>query len=382
VDEQVKPQSLALAPEVGRFDVHSPETSNTKSSWKLPEPKLLTADPSPVFFVGLSVSPFFITLELFGLINALQVSLFSLIGILPSFYLGLRIARRVLSSLPQQLRAPALTVMLLLMSIPANAGVYLALIDTSNPGVFLLGGSVTFAIFGWVVLLANALFLDLKTKLALVADSNDQLRWAIARVNLLAWYNKGVSSRLLHGPIQNAMHATLLTLRAAKPEMQIERVLETLRNRIAFAAEERSRLRIAGALRKSLQAIETLWEGISEVEIVLEPKAAENLAQDLAALEIVLDVVSEICSNAIRHGVARKIDVRIESEPKIARVIVVDDGQAPVLEAATGLGKTFLDSCAVRWGLSSSGGKNRVVIELPCETGGDWLHKHKSFARA
>jgi anti-sigma regulatory factor (Ser/Thr protein kinase) len=81
-----------------------------------------------------------------------------------------------------------------------------------------------------------------------------------------------------------------------------------------------------------------------------------------------VDLVQEVCSNAIRHGGARQMTVVCSLAPMVINIHIADDG-SPVsgLTTQSGLGTRFLDSCAVYWTRAREGNTNALVMAIPVE---------------
>jgi signal transduction histidine kinase len=71
-----------------------------------------------------------------------------------------------------------------------------------------------------------------------------------------------------------------------------------------------------------------------------------------ATRSAVLDVVAEALTNAVRHGAARTVDVRLDPRPEGRLLVIVrDDGRASSA-GAPGMGSRLLDAVAISWTLA------------------------------
>lgn len=366
IDEQVRPLSKEFA-----LDVASWVPANVK----IPSPKFFktwtSLDPvanlpSPWFAAGISLAPLPTAYAVFGQASAITLSLYIFIALLPSIFIGFKIARRIIPKLSSPWRELAFTGIMELIALPAVLATYLALIHTDNPSAYMVAGLITFPIYAWILAFGGALFEDLKHKRLALLDVKAQLNWAIARVNLLAWYNRGIVSRLLHGPIQNAMHATLIRLRNRDTLTVVDNVIKELQQRISSANENPdSGLGSFADLDSSFDDIRTLWNQIAEVSISCPSQVKDTLLLDKPAAAIVIDLCSEICSNAIRHGKATSVTIALEEKSPLITVKVTDNGSKPTEGNSNGLGRRFLDSCSISWNSSRVGNKNMLTVLLP-----------------
>jgi signal transduction histidine kinase len=366
INERVRPLSHQFAQEVSSWQpaVALPVEARQKTNWR--ELNLTAKLPSMWLAFAYSLTIFPGALETLGLQTALLVSLASAATLVPAVFVAFWVARRVIPKLATPLRELVLTLFLLAAATVGVTGNTIALMGSERPFVYVLAGLITFPIYTWVLAVAGALWVDVENKDQALTEVSDQLRWAIARINLLAWYNRGIVSRLLHGPIQNSLHATAIRLKNADPEVVVDNVIRDLRRRIA----ETSPTTLVGDLDEadlsaSLAEATRLWRDIAEVKIAVSPEALSALELDRPAAEIVLDLCNEACSNAVRHGKAQIVEIQIAVSGSLLELTVLDDGSGAAATAGKGLGTRFLDSCSVSWQISQREGKNLLQVPLP-----------------
>ena len=115
----------------------------------------------------------------------------------------------------------------------------------------------------------------------------------------------------------------------------------------------------------------TTWRGVADITVDVHPDAHVALESDPAAASILVDLVQEACSNAIRHGVARTLAITVTSDDRVVCLELADDGAAfPDTPATDGLGKQFLRECAVTWSRSREGTRNRLTLAIPISANG------------
>lgn len=366
IDEQVRPLSKKFS-----LDLNSWVPANVKipsakffKTWASLDP--VSNMPSPWFAAAISLAPLPTAYALFGPATAITLSLFVFLALLPASILGLRLARKFIPQLRSPWREISFTAVMELIALPAVLATYLALIHTDNPSAYMVSGLITFPVYAWILAFGGALFEDLKNKRVALLEVQAQLNWAIARVNLLAWYNRGIISRLLHGPIQNAMHATLIKLRNRDNLTVVDNVIRELQQRIATAIETQdSAVRSITDLETALRDTTKLWREIAEVNIACDQEILKALLVDKPTAAIVIDLCSEICSNAIRHGKASEVHVEISSSASVIIVKVADNGLEQVNRNSSGLGTRFLESCSVNWSTTRENHQNHLRVLLP-----------------
>lgn len=368
VDEQVRPLSIQFASELTKYEPAPKANKNLSLRDRLPSVESLTATPSNWFAVGVSITPFSLTAERFGILTALQLTLFIWLALTPSIILGMAFARKIIPQVPRSFQILTLTLVLILIAVPGAIASYLALLATPNPEIFIVGGIVTFPVYGLIVTFAGALFRDLRVQSASLTETTKALRWAIARANLLAWYNRGVTTRLLHGPVQNAMQAALLKLRTSDSKVEMEDVISALRERISLAGEGALERGGSSDLTLSFGELTELWRGVAKVSVAISDEARNALKMDTPVAAIAFDVCSEVCSNSIRHGKASLVAIKLDFADSLLKVVVEDNGQRAELKDSGGIGTRFLDSCSVSWELTRPGNDNQLVVYLPAES--------------
>jgi signal transduction histidine kinase len=338
--------------------------------------------PSFWFLLPLALAPAPATIADYGWLEGIEISIYSLLALLASLVLVSRLWARVQAGLRGPWRELIYTALLLVVAAAGSAAGYLALLNTPRPTTYVLIGLIAFPIYSWVITLGSSLLAALKATTDQLTKIEAELRWAIARVNLLSWYNRGVVARLLHGPIQNSMHVTIIKLQSAGALGEVDQVIHELAQRVQEAQsasenDSRGRPEIVELLTES----EALWAEIAQVSLEFDELVSFALASDGAAGGIVLDLCNEQFSNAIRHGKATHVRIALSLEgAKLIKILVEHNGSAqaqlttpppgnppPGTEglALTGLGTKFLATCSVRLESAVVDNLSRTEIYLP-----------------
>jgi two-component sensor histidine kinase len=387
VDEQVRPLSRKHALDLQQWSPAPVVTrrQSFRKTWLELNP--VTRFPSFWFLVPLSLTTVPAVFAEFGLVEAIEIAVYSLASLSIALYLGGKVAKVILPKLRSPAREFVFTLLLFLIATPGVIATYLALLNTPRPGTYVIIGLISFPLFSWVLTLGSALLSDLENRRGELAKIEAELRWAIARVNLLSWYNRGVVTRLLHGPIQNSMHVSLIKLQNAGSSGKVDRVIRELADRVQEAqaiseTDSRGRPDIAELLTES----EALWAEIADASLEFDDSVANALANDIAAGGIVLDACNEQFSNAIRHGRANRVRIELSLEPRadqaspaLIKLLVEHNGStqsqptAPSLRGSTdtsalataGLGTKFLANCSVRFETTRADEISRTEIYLP-----------------
>jgi signal transduction histidine kinase len=197
----------------------------------------------------------------------------------------------------------------------------------------------------------------------------DDLAWAVARVNLLDWFNQGLISRLLHGPIQNSLQAASIRLQESPASQNADKVIEDLSQRMSeIAPLIQEETFMAPEISKALAELIELWADLAIIEVLLEQSVQIKLEQDVPAAYITLDICQEICSNAIRHAKARKIELNITASDKAITISMIDDGEPRKKNSEFGIGTEFLTTCSIDWRyIRNANSQNLLEIVIPSE---------------
>lgn len=205
---------------------------------------------------------------------------------------------------------------------------------------------------------------------ASVRAQNDELRWAVARAHQVQWYQQRALSRLLHGPVQSTLDATAMRLDIAVREQQdalpvIESARTELRSLLADAAAARvNTVSVDGGVKR----ITELWSGLCEVDVVVDDDASVALAGDDICRMILIELLTEGASNAINHGTATSLRMRVALAGSMIAVTIDDNGTATQQRAEAGLGSRMLDECAVTWTWRQTEAGQRLEATLPIAT--------------
>lgn len=382
VNDQVKPLSKKYAEGLQQWH-RKPATNQTESFkdiWLRLDP--VGKFPPSWLIIPLSLTPVPATVAYYGLSAGVQIFLFTLIALSISIFFGRKLLKQVNARLSFPYKELSFTLVALLMAVPGVLATYLALIDTPYPYTYAVIGMIAFPTYAWVVSIGSALLADLQNSRAELVATQAQLRWAIARVNLLAWFSRGVVTRLLHGPIQNSMHITLIKMQQNRTATQIDDAIAELTKRISEAGLSATPKPTEQDLQHSLAQSIAIWEEVAEVELAATPQVLEALAHDSSAAGIVLDLCNEQVSNAIRHGKATKAEITIETKPKILKITLKHNGRSQGLnrvyqadvsgekkDQVAGLGTRFIENCSIFFETTMDPrGLTITEIELPLET--------------
>lgn len=363
----IKPLSLEFSREVSQWNPPSKAELDLsfKRFWMSLDPieHLRTPVIAVVVLVFSTMASLF---AFFSPRDAIEVILGVSIALLIASRLSFNLLGPTLRILATPSREILITMVFIGVSIPMVFVQRIALSGTSNPDIYAAATLIITPVFAWVIITGSAAFSLASNLNKQLKDVRDHLVWVIARINLLNWYQKGVVSRLLHGPVQNGIQVGLLRLRSAD-EVEANGIVQDVLARVDNALKDVLKPQISGPL--ALRALENLsedWKGIADISLHLDDSFRLVLSDDIPAGAIVVDLIHELCSNSIRHGGARRIDIAAECSKNVVEVTLRDDGQSiSASQVSRGLGSRFLDSCTVDWNRSISDKGNFLSLSVP-----------------
>ena len=167
----------------------------------------------------------------------------------------------------------------------------------------------------------------------------------------------------VHGPIQSALVAAAITM--SRDDFSVEQVpglaagLDQAMAHIDRSAGPQPP--VAAAVR----TLTTLWIDSASITFTGDREALDVIDSDDALRTVVVEILREGVSNAIRHGAADHVHITIGGSTAGAISIVIDDdGDGPPLAQIPGLGSAMLDEIALDWSLAREATLTRLRVEL------------------
>jgi hypothetical protein len=179
----------------------------------------------------------------------------------------------------------------------------------------------------------------------------------------LAEHDQQQLARLVHGQIQARIIGTALLLEQTAREGRREprrRARPTARR----LPPERSSRPYPGRARATRRARDGV--GIAaDVDLDLAPDVTARLDADRTASEAIVAVVGEALTNAVRHGGASSVRVRVAWEPMTSEMLVVVDDDGRLDERGSpGLGSQLFHEHTRWWTLTPGDGGTRLAARI------------------
>jgi hypothetical protein len=288
------------------------------------------------------------------------------------FFLQRKYLARLFESLKSPFREIVLTILFVVAGLIGGWATQQMLVGTKNPGLYMGNTAVITTFYGWAATLATTYLQDTKLRGQKLEEVRDRLRWTIARVGMVMWSTTGVMSRLLHGPVQNALHATLIRMRDQNPQTVIDEMLNELQSRLDAAGGSGIDL-VDGSSKEfvaQLNEVCDIWSGLAHFEFELDPQVLRNLVNDDIANGILLDLCRETVSNPIRHGSAKTFHISLSAGEQSVQLEIIDDGlfNPGPNPGPPGIGTQMLNACTIDRSQTHNAGSNVLRALLPCLT--------------
>lgn len=195
-------------------------------------------------------------------------------------------------------------------------------------------------------------------------ELNRQLRWHLSRLNQEIWHQRRQWGLLLHGRLRSALIATAMQLQHAESTGGDDDH-ETMRTRLGALRNLLTARTEPPRPKEALQQIVDLWRGTCEIHCECDDSTIARLSRDHVAAQCAVDVIDEACSNAITHGDAKNIRVKLELSEQSVEIEVRNDGRVPLEVGSPGLGTSFLSEVTIAWDINFFPGGATLSATLP-----------------
>ncbi len=222
-------------------------------------------------------------------------------------------------------------------------------VGTGQINALLLYGAVV----GGTTFAAQFSQLQRKTTTEKLAGVNQQLEILNASLRQELWLNRRRTASVLHGPVQSALFASAMKLsQAPEPtpalveevEKDIQDALEKLNNPSNLAGEDISAV---------LEQIVEIWSDAAQITILLPEQLEREISGQPLTSEALIEISREFINNAIKHGHAENVSLRVfRVDQYRLGVEVTDDGQGVPPGATPGFGSKLLTELSLAWSQS------------------------------
>lgn len=369
IDDVVRPISYSLAQEVRPEEVVISEELTTEVDWLSVTRNALASNPfHPIYMpalMGVIGASFLVsTFKLNGALATLTLMLiFS--GATSLFRIGWRYLPQTTSTLiSSMIFITAISLVSAVLAPILTLITGFSFVETLRFEAWIVISNLA----AWTVALVTSVNVMLKeTNTALNSAVDDLKREVITLNGSYRQLQKGIS-RVLHGPVQSAIVSSLLKLQTSGDLTNHRELSQELRSKISQALDLLNEPAYPETdLRRVLTQLAELWSGAVEISSTFTEEDLDVLHEYQSTSYAVAEVVREICSNAIKHGKAKKIalNLHLNNEDRSFEIDALNDGSPLSAEPHSGLGSQLFDELALSWSRSQEAAGVRLVVRLP-----------------
>lgn len=190
-----------------------------------------------------------------------------------------------------------------------------------------------------------------------LAAANARLQYAAAVAGAAAWHEERRMSRALHGPVQTAVRAAAMRI----DQGDLGGAEELLVDALGHLEPDQQRT----GVRDALTGVARAWDGLCTVDVELPEDLAARIDDDPPLASSVVDICTDACSNAVRHGGATQVAMRAQSHGDALELVVSDDGAPDATTGTPGLGSAMLDDVSLEWLRRREGERTVLRATLP-----------------
>lgn len=235
-------------------------------------------------------------------------------------------------------------------------------------GLLTVPWTVIFAGLGAVAAAWQRRQESVESELAAVVEA---LAVEVAQANQVLEADRARLARVVHGPVQATLLAAASRLRqsAATGEFadaDIAVIVESLGEARALFDRADAAVRPLGEV---VGEFADVWAGVAGIECSIDPEVDSLLRADPAAAMVVMEIVREAISNAVRHSSASwiEVDAAPSGSGEGVELRVVSDGFVPERRPSrSGSGTAILDRSTISWALEARpGGGSLLTATVP-----------------
>ena len=321
--------------------------------------------------IGLCIVGFSLVflLTFFGPLASLFTSIAIIVVCAAWFSLMNRVLSPVLPRLRLWARVMVITLAGIIGGVLAGGAQYIASGRSVVSAVSWVSSVFFIVLFAWLLTISTAVERQRdRLQEALEADEAE-LRWQLARIHQVQWFQQKALSRALHGPVQSAVTSAAIRLDAAvRDGSSTPELVQQLQQQISGSIAILDRTQNAVApIDDSIALLAQSWEGVCSISGEVQDSASTALLADDIARACAADFMTEAVSNAVRHGRARHVKVAMTAGERCVEMRVWDDGTTPIGESRAGLGSQILEDCSLEWSRTGDGSGHELRVVLPVD---------------
>jgi len=235
--------------------------------------------------------------------------------------------------------------------------------------LFVLYATVMGALILWYIATMSGVRRGYNDVIQQLRAVNEQLEWAVARVNSRLWTDQKELSRILHNEVQGVLVATAFKLqREVDAGKEIEINESEIRASVFAALDSPNAPSTAPPLEEALVDERERWDGVLRTSWDIDSDAFERVDNDRDARRVIQDLVGEFLTNSVKHGKAHTAMIRMRNtERGTVDITLTNDGAPMPTNRIPGLGTELANSVSVSLRLVPRRTGVEIRLEIPCE---------------
>lgn len=227
--------------------------------------------------------------------------------------------------------------------------------DFPNLVPISIAAGVTLTIGG----VLNARKLEVINRTSSIANFIEQ---DVAALRTELWHINRQTALMVHGSLQGALIATGLALQKSYgDEGEITSLIARLEKALS-AIQTRS---TAEDISHFLDSLVEAWDGVIKVEWHASVGALDSLIRHSPASAAIAEISREGLNNAVFHGGAEMVQIRLAQTPSGAILVVVEDnGSGLNVKSGAGVGSELFNTVATKWTLERWGQTTKLIAEV------------------
>lgn len=341
IKNELRPFSSVLASEASNLT----QSEKSKVDQRFQEPAILI-ETTNLIRIWLSLLPIPFILFLLG--SFIIPSATGMDWLIASLVFGLTLSvfKLIARSLPG-LTVPWAFIVTTLVALVSSLPSYFLICEIPQMGGIPELLPTFYIIPAWSVIAASQAYI-LDQNLSRVEQLLSRVVADLARENKLyqqkAWLAKHGWYLLLHGVVQPAL--TAAAMRATSSEGNKDQVRTQIMEDLQRAMDSFTKPWPKGqVLEYSVSEIQSTWEGICVIAFDVDQAVVLTTAQDETSRQIINEVMKEIVSNAVRHGNASNIRIKLSLDG-LGNIVVLgtNDGTRPLAVIPESVGSRMLEA--------------------------------------
>lgn len=192
-------------------------------------------------------------------------------------------------------------------------------------------------------------------------EENQLLGREMAVFEQQLWAARRNWSIIIHGTVQAALTAALTRLNAPNideetitlAKQDLQRAVDALNTPPSTSVN----------LPVAIEELVGTWRGVCDIEISVAPRLLESVAADGRTSMCVNEILKEAVSNAVRHGDANQISVKLaEAGESELELNVWNNGAKYVAGGRKGLGSTMMDDLTIAWNIGTDAKTEQTLL--------------------